>query len=92
VVFAELNVLGLLNQDVSPQKIGGAAVKAVAVRVNSVINDITIPARDCVVLVGGVAKNKAFVKALQDLSGLAFIVPDHAEFAGAIGAALYAAA
>jgi activator of 2-hydroxyglutaryl-CoA dehydratase len=38
--------------------------------------------------VGGVAKNSAFVKALKNLSKLEFAIPEDAEYAGALGAAL----
>jgi benzoyl-CoA reductase subunit D len=88
VVFSELGVLELLNAGASPQEAAGAAVNAAAVRANSVINDITKPNTDCVVLVGGLARNAAFVRTLSEMSGIAFAIPEDAEYAGAVGAAI----
>ncbi|MCL1805401.1 MAG: acyl-CoA dehydratase activase [Clostridiales bacterium] len=91
VVFAELDALSLLNHGVSPADVGRAVNRAAAARVSAVINDITYPSADRVVLVGGLAKNNAFVRALETLSGIKLTVPDDAEYAGALGAALAAA-
>jgi predicted CoA-substrate-specific enzyme activase len=88
VVFAELDALSLLNHGASPADVGRAANLAAAARVSSVINDITKPSKERVVLVGGLAHNAAFVKALEALSGVALAVPDDAGYAGALGAAL----
>jgi predicted CoA-substrate-specific enzyme activase len=88
VVIAELDALSLLNHGVSRDEVGGAVISAAAVRVNSVINDITKPARERVVLVGGLTGNAAFVRALKAISGIDFLIPDAAEYAGALGAAL----
>ena len=88
VVFAELDALGLLNRGAAPEVVGAAAVKAAAVRTSAVINDVTAPDKKCAVLVGGLTKNAAFVSSLVAVSGIDFIVPDNAEFACALGAAL----
>jgi len=90
-VFAELDALSLLNHGATPKEVGAAVNEAAAVRANTTINDITAPARDRVVLLGGLTKNGAFVHALKALSGLDFVIPAEAEFAGALGAALIAA-
>lgn len=92
VVFAELDVFSLLNRGVTPQEIASAVTDAAAIRACTVINDITIPALDCAALFGGLTNNKAFVRALKDRSGVDFIIPEEAEYAGALGAALIAAA
>ena len=91
VVFAELDALSLLNRGVPPTAVASALTDAAAIRACTVINDITIPALDCVVLVGGLTKNAAFVEALKARSGLDFVIPDDAEYAGALGAALLGA-
>ena len=91
VVFAELDALSLLNHGVAPAEVGKAVVYAAAARVSSVINDITKPSAAHVTLLGGLAKNVAFVKALEALTGLTFAIPADAEYAGALGAALTAA-
>ncbi|MDR1204472.1 MAG: acyl-CoA dehydratase activase [Peptococcaceae bacterium] len=92
VVMAELDALSLLNHGTSPKEVAMAVVDAVAVRAYSVIVDIYRPAVECVLLCGGMAKNNAFVKALRKLSKLDYMIPDEAEYAGALGAAAYAAA
>lgn len=92
VNFAELEALGLLNRGVPPREVALAVIDAAAVRVNSTINDVYQPKNDRVALCGGVAKNGAFVKALKKISGIDFVVAEEAAYAGAIGAAVFAAA
>jgi activator of 2-hydroxyglutaryl-CoA dehydratase len=89
-VFSELDALSALNHGASPQEVGAAVVEAVAVRANTTFNDITAQQRDCVVLIGGMTRNAAFVSALKALSGIDFCIPEEAEYASAIGAALSA--
>jgi len=91
IVFAELDALSLLNHGVSAREIASAITDAAAVRACMTINDITVPNRECVVLTGGLTKNAAFVAALKAYSGIEFVIPEEAEYAGAIGAALFAA-
>ncbi len=91
-VFAELDALSLLNRGVDRCEVAKAITEACAWRASSVLNDIYRSALDCVVLLGGVAKNGAFVRALERICGIRFEVPDDPEFAGAIGAAALAAA
>jgi predicted CoA-substrate-specific enzyme activase len=90
-VFAEMDALGLLNRNVPPKEVARAVIEAVAVRLNSILNDKVRPPKDATVLVGGVSKNTAVVSALRKRSGISFIIPEHAEYAGALGAALVAA-
>ena len=90
-VFAELDALSLLNHGKSPQVVAGAVVEAMAVRISSVLKDKVRPARDTTVLLGGVAKNKALVAALQVRTGISFLIPDDACYGCAVGAALIAA-
>ena len=90
VVFGELDVLSLLNRGVAREAVGAAAIKAATVRASAVINDVTAADKACVVLVGGLTKNAAFVSGLSAFSGIDFVVPANAEYAGAIGAALAA--
>lgn len=89
-VFAELDALELLNDGVAPAQIAAAVVAALAVRVNAVLNDKLVPAGKTL-LIGGLARNSAFVSALKDRSNIDFLIPDHAEYGGALGAALLAA-
>ena len=90
-VFAELDALSLLNHGAAPKEVASAVTDAAAVRVCMTINDITIPALDKVVLFGGLTKNAAFVKALESYAKVGFVVPEEADYAGAIGAALFGA-
>jgi predicted CoA-substrate-specific enzyme activase len=90
-VFSELDSLGLLNRNCPREEVAMAIIEAVALRVNSVLNDKIKPARDTTVLVGGVSRNAAVVEALKRLSCINFLIPEQAEYAGAIGAALIAA-
>lgn len=92
VVFAELDALSLVNRGVDPKEAAKAVIEACAWRANTTINDIYRPAKGKVVLIGGLAKNTAFVKALEKISGLSFTIPEQALYAGAIGAAALAAA
>jgi benzoyl-CoA reductase subunit D len=90
-VFAELDALSLLNAEVPPAEVVLAVTDAMAVRANTTINDITVPDLSSLILFGGMAKNKAFVKALEKRSGLSFVIPEAPEYASAVGAALYLA-
>lgn len=90
-VFAEMDALGLLNRNVPPPDIARAVMAAVAVRISSILNDKIKPAAKTTVLVGGMCRNKALVAALEKRSGIDFFVPEHADYAGALGAALIAA-
>ena len=91
VVFAELDALSLLNRGTDAKEIGKALNEACAWRANSTINDIYKPDKACVVLFGGMTKNGAFIKSLERISGIKFVIPAEAEYAGAIGAAAVAA-
>ena len=88
VVFSELDALSLINAGAEPKEVLMSAVKAVAVRAATVVNDLTLPLNERVVLIGGLAQNTAFVYAIEEVVGFKFTVPDDAEYCGAIGAAI----
>jgi predicted CoA-substrate-specific enzyme activase len=90
-VFAEMDAFSLMNRNVPREDIARAAIEMIAVRVNSILNDKVKPAKDTTVLIGGVTKNSAVVNALKKRSGINFLIPEQAEYAGALGAALIAA-
>jgi activator of 2-hydroxyglutaryl-CoA dehydratase len=92
VVFAELDALSHLKHGAAPKEIAMALVDAMAVRAYSVIVDVYRPRTENMFLCGGMAKNAAFVRALRKLSGLGCVIPEDAEYAGAIGAAAFATA
>jgi activator of 2-hydroxyglutaryl-CoA dehydratase len=54
------------------------------------INDIYKPNMACVVLMGGLVQNGAFLKALERISGIKFVIPEDPVYGGAIGAAALA--
>jgi predicted CoA-substrate-specific enzyme activase len=92
VVFMELDALSLVNRGTDIKEVVKALNEACAWRANSTLNDIYKPSKDCVVLFGGMTQNGAFVKALERISGIKFVIPQEAVYAGAIGAAALAAA
>jgi len=90
-VFAEQGMLELLNDGAEKEKIAGAIVDMVAIRLQSILNDKEHPGKHDTVLFGGVAKNKAVVCGLESLSGIEFLIPEEAEYGAAAGAAVIAA-
>jgi len=90
-VFAELDALSLLNHGTPVKEVAAAVIDAAAVRVCMTINDITIPYLERVALFGGLTKNAGFVSALKKYAKIDFVIPAEAEYAGALGAALFAA-
>ena len=90
IVFAELDALSLLNHGTPAKEVAAALIEAIAVRANSVLDEMTAPNTAKVVLIGGMTKNAAFIRELKERSGIDFIIPENAEFASALGAALVA--
>lgn len=87
-VFAESEVIGLVNRGVAREAIIGALYTSIANRVAAMAAGIqpTPP----VAFTGGVAQNQALRRELAARLGLEVITHDQALFAGSIGAALYA--
>lgn len=87
-VFAESEVIGLLNRGTPREAIVAGLYKSIASRVAAMAARITV----CppVVLTGGVAQHYAMQKALENELKLPVIVPGQAVFAGSVGAALLA--
>ena len=90
-VFAELDALSMLNRGAAKEEVAAALNEMAGIRISAVLNDKIHPQKDSTVLVGGLTKNKALVEYLKARSGLDFIIPDEAEYATALGAALIAA-
>ena len=88
VVFSELDALSLINNGAAPGAVMASAVKAAAVRAANVLNDLTNQANERVVLIGGLTKNARFVRIVEEMMGVKFIIPEQAEYCGAIGAAV----
>lgn len=89
-VFAESEVVAMVSSESSSEEIARAVVNAVAERTNSLARRLTIEAD--VVLIGGLARNRAFSQALERaLEAETLVVPENPDFVGALGAALVAA-
>jgi benzoyl-CoA reductase subunit D len=89
-VFAESEVVSLLHARVAKEDIARAICEATATRVATMVRRLGLE-RECV-LIGGMALNVGFVDALRRaLGGGSLLVPEHPQFAGALGAALIAA-
>ncbi|MDT8900147.1 acyl-CoA dehydratase activase [Anaeroselena agilis] len=87
-VFAESEVIGLLNRGTPRETIIAGLYKSIASRVAAMTARIT-PCQP-VVLTGGVALHPSMHKALESELKLPVTVPGQAVFAGSVGAALLA--
>lgn len=88
-VFAESEVVSLIHENTPPADIARAVHEAMAARVSALVQRVGL--EEPVVMGGGVALNAGFVQALSEaLGGVDLYVPFHAEYLGALGAALMA--
>lgn len=87
-VFAESEVISHLSNKAKVEDIVAGIHNSVVQRVSSLAKRVGI--KDKVVMVGGVAKNKGVVKAMQKTLGHDIVVPEIPQLTGALGAALYA--
>ncbi|MCL5734352.1 MAG: acyl-CoA dehydratase activase [Actinobacteria bacterium] len=87
-VFAESEVVSLRAEKKSREDIIAGLYQAVASRVGAMAR--TIDYEDLVVFTGGVAKNKAMARALEEEIGHKIVCPDEPQIMGALGAALFA--
>lgn len=91
MVFARMDILEHMNRGARKEDVMLAVIRAAAVRACATINDITYPNTERFLLLGGLSKNRAFVDALSDRSGINFITDEMAEYGCALGMALYTA-
>ena len=89
VIFGESDVVTLIHRQESKPEIARAIFDAMADRVSSMIFRLGLTPD--VVLVGGAAKDVGFAASLKRKLGVEILIPEHPEFAGALGAALVAA-
>lgn len=89
-VFCESEVVSLIHHKTPKQDIARAIYEAIAGRIGSVARIVGL--EDDIVLVGGMARSRAFVEALKQDLRKDVKVPNNPEFIGAIGAAIAAAA
>ena len=85
-VFAESEVITHIAAGVPRNEIVSGINESIAARVASMVK--RIPVRDAVVLTGGVAKNIGVVQMLAEKIEHEVVVPELAQLAGAIGAAI----
>ncbi|HEX9849193.1 acyl-CoA dehydratase activase [Candidatus Deferrimicrobium sp.] len=87
-VFAESEVVSLIASGAAPEEIAWGVHLAISERIAALADRLGMapPA----VLTGGVAKNPAARKALEDRFRIRFLVPDEPQLTGALGAALIA--
>ncbi len=87
-VFAESEIISLVHAGVKIEDIIRGVFRGLAGRVYSQLLDVGVE-KD-VAVVGGVAKSKSMVAALEEKVGLKILVPENPEIVGALGAALIA--
>jgi len=87
-VFAESEVISHIHRGVSRDRILVGVHRAVAGRILETLGTVGI--KSDVMATGGVAKNAAVVKELEDKTGFSIIVPPEPQIVGALGAALLA--
>ncbi|NLB80038.1 MAG: CoA activase, partial [Clostridiaceae bacterium] len=87
-VFAESEVISLIHARTPKEDISRAVLEALASRISSLARRAGLKQK--VILIGGLAKNPGFVRALENDLGTEILLPDHPEFVSALGAALVA--
>jgi predicted CoA-substrate-specific enzyme activase len=87
-VFAESEVVTHLAAGVARDEIAAGIHEAIAARVATMAGRIAV--QDVVMLTGGVARNAGVARMLEEKLGHRIVVPEQAQLAGAIGAALVA--
>lgn len=87
-VFAESEVISHIHRGVSRESILAGLHQAVVDRILDLSSKVTIMPE--VVLTGGVAKNPAIIRELEEKLGLAVHLPPEPQIVGALGAALLA--
>jgi predicted CoA-substrate-specific enzyme activase len=87
-VFAESEVISHIHRGVPKDHIIAGLHEAVADRILEIAGKVHV-ARD-VVLTGGVAKNRAIIRELEDRLGIEILLPKEPQIVGALGAALIA--
>jgi len=88
-VFSQFDVMCFLAEGRSYEDIGLGVSKALATRINKLVNKVGVEDNMCVS--GGVAKNKAVVKALEEVTGHEVVeLTVDPQIIGALGAALFA--
>ncbi len=85
VVFGESEVVSLIHQKVPKSDISRAVMDAIAGRMGSLARVVGLEKE--VVLIGGMAKNLAFIDSIQKNIEMEVTVPEDPDYIGAMGAA-----
>ncbi len=88
VIFGESDVVSLIHKQEPKHEIARAIYDALAERIISMVHRVGLTPD--IALVGGVAKDVGFTAALKRKLEMEVLIHENPEFAGAIGAALYA--
>ncbi|MDO5115979.1 MAG: acyl-CoA dehydratase activase [Synergistaceae bacterium] len=88
-VFAESEVIGLLAQGVAKESIRLGLLDSVAQRAANLVSRISDHGDIC--FTGGCAQNSLLGKLIEKKTGRHVIIPERAQYAGALGAALIGA-
>ena len=88
VVFAESEVVSLINSDATTADISRAINNSIAERASSMTRRVGI--EETVTVIGGVALNKGFIDSLNRYLEIKVTVPEDPIFTNAVGAALIA--
>ncbi|MFH0769394.1 MAG: acyl-CoA dehydratase activase [Chloroflexota bacterium] len=86
-VFAESEVISHIHRGVPKEYILAGLHKSVITKILEIAAKVEI--KSDVIVTGGVAKNIAIIKELENRLGLKIIVPPEPQIVGALGAALY---
>ncbi len=87
-IFAQMDVLALVNEGKTPGDILSAVLDGYTARVWGLLERVGIQAELC--MTGGVAKNTGIVKRIEDRAGRPVKIADDPQLVGALGAALIA--
>lgn len=88
-VFAESEVISLVNNNVPFEDISAGIHDSIARRINGMVMKVGLEPE--VVLTGGCARNVALIKSLEAIFGRAMAkLPENPQLMGAVGAAIFA--
>jgi predicted CoA-substrate-specific enzyme activase len=85
-IFAESEIISLVHDGTKPEDIIWGVFRGISGRIYPHLLELGI--EPDITAVGGVAKSKAMISALEKMVGFDIKVPDHPEIIGALGAAM----
>jgi len=87
-VFAESEIVSLIGQGIERPKIVRGLIYSIVSRIISMVERVGL--EEPVSLTGGVAKNMAVVKGLEERLKTKLMIPEEPQITGALGAAIFA--